>query len=548
MAASADLLVRIITDTSKATGLDDTGKKTSKFASGVAKASVVAGGALLALGAAGFKAASAAAEDAQSATLLANSLKNSTGATSDQIAATEDWIAKMALATGVADDQLRPALGTLVRATGDTAKSQDALSAALDISAATGKDLESVSAAIAKGYAGQTSSLGRLVPGIDKAVLASGDMEAIMAELAKTTKGAAAESADTAAGKMAIMKVSMDEATESIGTSLLPIMSKMATVLATVAQWIQKNSTLFLIIATIIGTVAAAIMVLNAIIAINTTITTIAGIAAQHAWLAALGPIGLVILAVAATVAIVIILWKKCETFRRIVTAAFNAVKSAATKTFNWIKRNWPLLLAILTGPIGLAVLAIAKNWTKIKTGATAVKDWIVLKFGQVWTYVSGVWTKIKTGATTVKDWVNKKFGDIWTSISGVFLKITTKFNDLVTFVKDLKIPNPLDGLITAFNTVIGLVDDLIAALKDIKVPKIKLPFGIGKTAPAGAAAVPMGLGAARGLSVPMLTTRAGHGTTININVTGALDPEATARQIQRILAGHVQRAGLRTA
>src|SRR5262245_9816886 len=139
MAATAELVVKVITDTSRATGLDDTATKTGKFSRGVATASKVAGAALLGLGAAAIAAGNAAAEDAQSQALLATAMKNATGANDAQIASMEEWISKTAAATGVADDQLRPALATLVRATGDVTKSQDAMGVALDVAAATGK-------------------------------------------------------------------------------------------------------------------------------------------------------------------------------------------------------------------------------------------------------------------------------------------------------------------------------------------------------------------------------------------------------------------------
>jgi len=95
-------------------------------------------------------------------------------------------------------------------------------------------------------------------------------------------------------------------------------------------------------------------------------------------------PIGLVVVAVAALVAALVIAYKKSETFRRIVNGAFRAVKTAASAAFGWIKSNWPLLLAVVTGPIGLAVLAVVKNFGRIKSGARSVYNWI-----------SGNWRKI---------------------------------------------------------------------------------------------------------------------------------------------------------
>jgi len=96
-------------------------------------------------------------------------------------------------------------------------------------------------------------------------------------------------------------------------------------------------------------------------------------------------PIGLVIIGVAALVAGIVIAYKRSETFRRIVDAAFRAVWGAAKFAFDWIKRNWPLLLGIIIGPVGIATALVIKNWARIR--ATAASLWLGLK--SIW--LSGV-------------------------------------------------------------------------------------------------------------------------------------------------------------
>lgn len=102
--------------------------------------------------------------------------------------------------------------------------------------------------------------------------------------------------------------------------------------------------------------------------------------AAQWALNAAMSanPIMLVVIGIGLLVAAFIVAWKHSETFREIVTGAFDAIKGAAEWAFNWVKDNWPLLLAIITGPIGLAVLAVVKNWDTIKNAAGAAVDGVV--------------------------------------------------------------------------------------------------------------------------------------------------------------------------
>ena len=95
----------------------------------------------------------------------------------------------------------------------------------------------------------------------------------------------------------------------------------------------------------------------------------------------AINPITIVVLALAALAAGLVYAWRNSETFRTIVTGAFDAVKTAAVFVWDWLKKNWPLLLAILTGPFGVAVYLIVKHWDTIKSGAGAAKDWVVDKF-----------------------------------------------------------------------------------------------------------------------------------------------------------------------
>jgi hypothetical protein len=137
----------------------------------------------------------------------------------------ELYIANLQKATGVLDDQLRPALQTLLTASGSLTQSQKALAIALDVSAATGKTVTEVSAAMAKGFSGQTTALTRLGAGLSKATLASGDMNKILDELSKKFSGQALARLDTYAGKMDQLKVASANASEIIGKGLLNALS-----------------------------------------------------------------------------------------------------------------------------------------------------------------------------------------------------------------------------------------------------------------------------------------------------------------------------------
>jgi len=133
----------------------------------------------------------------------------------------ERYIASLEKSTGVLDDFLRPALQTLITATGSLTQSQRGLALALDISAATGKSVQEVSAALAKGFTGQTTALSRLGAGIDKATLKTGDMNKIMILLENKFKGQALARLDTYAGKMSLLQGAAARASETIGEDLV---------------------------------------------------------------------------------------------------------------------------------------------------------------------------------------------------------------------------------------------------------------------------------------------------------------------------------------
>ena len=169
----------------------------------------------------------AAIEDEKAQVKLAQTLENTTGATREQIKAVEDQILKMSLATGVADDKLRPSFEKLVRATNDVEKAQKLQTLALDIAAGSGKDLETVSVALAKAYDGTNTSLQRLGVGLSAAELKSMSFDDVTKSLAETFGGQASVQADTFSGKMARMQVAFDEAKESVGARLLPILTQL---------------------------------------------------------------------------------------------------------------------------------------------------------------------------------------------------------------------------------------------------------------------------------------------------------------------------------
>jgi hypothetical protein len=236
MAGSRTLKLSILADVDNLKKNLDTGsKEVEGFGGKLEKFGKVAGAAFLAAGAAAaayagklaIEGVKAAIEDEAAQKRLALALQNVTAATDAQIASVEEQILKTSLATGVADDKLRPALQRLAVATGSVEKSQELLTLALDVSAATGKDVETVSNALGKAYEGNTASLARLGIGLSSAEIKTLGLEGTVKQLADTFGGAAATQANTFEGQIQRLKVGFDEAKESIGAALLPTLQEL---------------------------------------------------------------------------------------------------------------------------------------------------------------------------------------------------------------------------------------------------------------------------------------------------------------------------------
>jgi phage-related protein len=237
MADIRTLKLALLADTKQfIDGLDKADKETRSFSDKLGGALKAGALAFAAVGAAagamaikiGIEAVKAAIEDEKAMKSLAQTLKNTTKATDAQIAATEDFIDKTARATGVADDQLRPSLDRLVRSTQDITKAQKLQTLALDISAGTGKDLATVTEALGKAYDGNLGALKRIGVPLDENIIKSKDFDKAVVALSETFAGQADVAANTFAGRMARIKIALDEAKESLGQALLPILEKFA--------------------------------------------------------------------------------------------------------------------------------------------------------------------------------------------------------------------------------------------------------------------------------------------------------------------------------
>ena len=529
MAGPGNVLIKIGAETGSAVrelatldkSLGSTMTTGQKATAGLKKAAIPAAAALGAIGYAAVGATKAAMEDAAAQEHLAGQLKRTANATDAQIAAAEDYITSLSMQTAIADDELRPALGKLAAASHSVAKGQKLLALATDISAQSGESLDTVSDALAKGYLGQTRALGKLVPGVDKATLASKDMSKITAELADLTAGAATEAAGTAEGQYKTFQITLAELQETLGSGLIPVVETFLPLMQKGANFASQHTTAVKVLVGAVAALSGAILVANAGLKAYELYTKVApaivkaAAAAQWLWNAALSanPIGLVVVALAALGVALVVAYKKSETFRDIVRGALNVVKSAVTAlgaafdalkhaaglAFDWITGHWKLALFAF-GPVGAAVYVIADHFGDIQRAATAAYN-----------FVTGAW---------------KPGNFAFDAIAGAIRRVAGAFQSVAHWAQ------------AAIDAVRALVD----WLGKIHVPKIKLPH-IPGTLVAPAYSYPSA-GSRRAGANARVAGAGGSGAGVTINVYGAVDPEGTARSIRRILDAHDRRQG----
>lgn len=445
--------------------LETTGQKAGFI---IRKAALPAAAAIGALGAGAVVAAKAAAEDAAASDKLANQLDRVTTANKNALNAVEPYISALSQQVGVADDELRPALGKLATATGNLTSAQKLLGTALDVSAQTGKPLESVTTALAKAYGGNFGALNKLIPGFDQGIIKSKDFAAAQEELARLTGGAASENANTAAGKFKRFQITLEETKESIGSALLPIFEAFLPVLQSVGNFAQNNSKLIVILAGVFGGLATAIIAVNAAMKVFGLISLLSN------------PIGIVIVAVAALVAGIILLWKKSETFRDVATAVWEKVKDVVETVVDFFKGPVKAAFDIVSGVIN-AIVSLVKGdfsgvWDGLKQAFGGVIDYIKTTLielpAKILTTVFEIGKTIVTGiAGGVADLATK----VWDQIKGLPGALIAKLGEWVEGLGNIGsrvityIVNGVSSLATAiWNKIDGFVDALIGKVAGI--------------------------------------------------------------------------------
>ena len=224
-----------------------TAKTIDAFNKKIVKSYAIAGAAVAAFGIKLAKdAVQGAMEDQKQQAALAIALRNTAGATDAAIAANVKYLDSLELQVAIDNEQLIPALQKLVTATGNLGEAQALLSLATDVSAASGKDLASVSTALSRAVGGNFTALKKLGLPLDENAIKTGNLKKLLEDLAKVSAGQAAAAANTFEGKMEKLRLTIAQTADKVGYALIPVIEEYATyiisdIIPAIDKWVEAN-------------------------------------------------------------------------------------------------------------------------------------------------------------------------------------------------------------------------------------------------------------------------------------------------------------------
>jgi len=230
----------------------------------------------------------------------------------------------------------------------------------LDYAARTGKDLPTAASDLGKAMLGQGRALKAIGINFKDTGTAAGNFDELMTSLRGKVGGFAEREGKTAAGQMAILKNQFNELQEKVGKALIPILLNLGEALLAIINFFQNLSPSMQFA---VGVVLSLVVALGALAKIQALVNVV-----MEA-----NPIGLVVVAIAALAAGVIYAYKHFEGFRNVVDAVGRVLRGL----FEWVTKNWDLLLAVITGPLGAAIAIWRRFGDDIRDTLGAAFDWI---------------------------------------------------------------------------------------------------------------------------------------------------------------------------
>lgn len=499
MAGAREFVLKIVADVSDAVkGVDDIAAKTTSMKdkmSNVGKsiANSVAADKIIQFGEASIQAA-ADADDAMDA------INAAFGGTSKEIEKFSKSAADNMGMSQAAYQTMAAKTGNLLQSMGvssdQAAKSTEVLSQrAADMAAIWGTDTATAMEAINKGLAGSTKSLQQFnvklsTSEIEARAMSKGYVDAsgkvtaagkaiaaqeLILEKTSNVQGAWADNSKDLGSQQDIMRAKLEDLQATLGKQLLPIIIKLMSYAQPIMNFLAANAGWLTPIAGVILGIVAALKVWTVVqTALNIVLSA--------------NPLGLIVIAIAAVVAGIVLLYNKVDWFRNFVDGAMRAVVvvfqtfwDIVTGIYHWIVDNWPLLLAIITGPIGAAVLIITKNWDKIKEGFSATIDFIKNILGGLYDIITLPYRRAIDAVKTIVDVIPGFFRTIVNGInnalSGVWDTISYPFKRGWDAAKSAG-----QAVIDWFGTIKNTINNVFNGLADVVTYPFRVAFNAIKT------------------------------------------------------------------
>ena len=471
---------------------------------------------------------------------LAESLMEKSGVDDEAIASGENLLltfTNIRNEAGKGNDIFNQATGVMLDMS--VALGQDMKTSAIQVGKALNNPIKGMTALTRVGVSftdGQKKAITRM----QESGNVMGAQKIILKELNKEFGGSAEAAGKTLSGQLNILKEEFNNLAGTVAGEVIPV-------LVTLAKMFFKHKAVVLITVGALAALGAAWVAVkvgvasyNAVLAIHTGLTaasaaatkgnalatavygariavvkaaTVAWTAVQWLLNAALlaNPIALVVVAIAALVAAFVIAYKSSDKFRALVDKAFKVVLNAAKAVFNWLKSNWPLIVGILTGPIGMVVVMTIRHWGRIKQVISdtvrAVKAAIVSAWNSIRSATSSAWSAVKNAVSgaigAVKslmrglvDWISSlgrgilaaalgRVGSMFSRITdgarGAYNAVKNVLGDMVNFIHRIagQVSNAASKVASALkgplNAVIGAWNSLGIPRVSINIPSAKV-------------------------------------------------------------------------
>ena len=327
--------------------LDKMGKKAEDAGgkiSNIDKASKLATGAVLAMGAAFVGFAAFGIKEANEAEQALNKLGVTLSNFGVNTAATRKKVEELTnsyVDLGFGGEEAAAGYDVLFRATGDLDKAQALLATSADLARVKNISLADASSIVAKASQGGAKAFKDMGITLDTTLPKAQAIEKAMGELNARIGGQATAYTKTFAGQMVVMKEKFSDVAETLGTTLMPYLKSFLDGIIKTVGWIKANSSWLSILAGAVLTVTIALAAYNATVKIVTATTkawtVVSGIARAVQTLLTTGqwnlnaalnanPIGLVVAGLVLLAGAFIIAWNKSETFRKAMVKVFQVV------------------------------------------------------------------------------------------------------------------------------------------------------------------------------------------------------------------------------